>query len=201
MAGKENRSALFIVNKERILKAATELFASKGFDGTSVRDIAEKAGLSVPGMFHYFPSKEDILHEIMTVFMDNAYKKMMEVYSADIDPIEKLNEICKFYVEQYAGHKHQLTILISERKSLIPEHRQICIKKEREYVKALTNLFKELTKRRRLKAINHSILAFIFFGMVHWTYQWYNPKAKGGIGPNELGRIMSEVFLKGILAP
>ena len=201
MAGKENRSALFIVNKGRILKAATELFASKGFDGTSVRDIAEKAGLSVPGMFHYFPSKEDILHEIMTVFMDNAYKKMMEVYSADIDPIEKLNEICKFYVEQYAGHKHQLTILISERKSLIPEHRQICIKKEREYVKALTNLFKELTKRRRLKAINHSILAFIFFGMVHWTYQWYNPKAKGGIGPNELGRIMSEVFLKGILAP
>ncbi len=190
-----------MVSKQKILKAATELFASKGFDGTSVRDIAENVGLSVPGMFHYFPSKEEILYEIMTVFMDNAYKKIMEVYSADIDPIEKLSEICKFYVEQYAGHKHQLTILISERKSLIPEHRQRCIKKEREYVKALTNLFEELTKRKRLKAINHSILAFIFFGMVHWTYQWYNPKAKGGIGPNELGRIMSEVFLKGILAP
>ena len=201
MARKYNRSRLFISSKERILRAATHLFASKGFEGTSVRDIAEKVGLSVPGMFHYFPSKEEILYEIMTVFMDNAYRKIMEVYSADIDPTEKLSEICKFYVEQYAGHKHQLTILISERKSLIPEHRQICIRKEREYVKALTNLFKELTKRKRLKAINHSILAFIFFGMVHWTYQWYNPKAKGGIGPNELGRIMSEVFLKGILAP
>ncbi len=194
------RSRLLISAKERILNAATELFASKGFDGTSVRDIAEKVGLSVPGMFHYFPSKEEILYEIMTDFMDNAYKKIMEVYRADMDPIEKLSEICKFYVEQYAGHKHQLTILISERKSLISEHRKICIKKEREYVKALTNLFEELTKRKRLKAINHSILAFIFFGMVHWTYQWYNPKAKGGIGPNELGRIMSEVFLKGILA-
>jgi len=186
--------------KERILKAGTELFASKGFDGTSVRDIAEKVGLSVPGMFHYYSSKEEILYEIMTLFMDDAYKRIMEIYNADIDPTEKLSAICKFYVEQYAGHKHQLTILISERKSLLPEHQRIGIAKERDYVKALTNLFKELSKKKRLKPIDHSILAFIFFGMVHWTYRWYNPNAKKGIGPSELGRIMSEVFLRGILA-
>lgn len=200
MAKKQNRSGLFMSNKERILRAATELFASKGFDGTSVRNISEKVSLSVPGMFHYFSSKEEILYEIMTLFMDNAYKKIMEIYNADIDPIEKLSEICKFYVEQYAGHKHQLTILISERKSLLPEHRKICIVKERDYVKALKNLFEELAKKKLLKPINWSILAFIFFGMVHWTYRWYNPKAKGGIGPNQLGIIFSEVFLRGILS-
>jgi AcrR family transcriptional regulator len=188
-------------NKEQILKAATHLFASKGFDATSVRNIAQKTGLSVPGMFHYFSSKEEILYEIMTGFMDNAYKKIMEIYSADIDPIKKLSEICKFYVKQYAGHKQQLTILISEMKSLNPEHQRICIKKERNYVKALKNLFEELTKKKLLKPIDHSILAFIFFGMVHWTYQWYNPEAKGGVRPNQLGKIFSDVFLKGIIAP
>lgn len=187
-------------NRERILKAATELFASKGFEGTSVRNIAEKAGLSVPGMFYYFPSKEVILYEIMTQFMDEAYKKIIELYNANIDPVEKLSEICKFYVEQYAGHKNQLTILISERKSLSPEHRKICIEKERGYVNSLKILFKDLSKKNLLKPINHSILAFIFFGMVHWTYRWYNPKMKGGIGPNQLGKIFSEVFLRGILA-
>ena len=194
------RSKFFKANRERILKGATELFASRGFDGTSVRNIAEKAGLSVAGMFHYFSSKEMILFEIMTLFMDNAYKKILEIYNADIDPVEKLSEICKFYVEQYAGHKDQLTILISERKSLGPEHRQICIMKERDYVKALKSLFKDLAKKKLVKPIDHSILAFIFFGMVHWTYRWYNPKAKRGIGPNQLGRIFSEVFLRGILS-
>jgi AcrR family transcriptional regulator len=187
-------------SKERILKIATKLFALKGFDGTSVRSIAVRAGLSVPGMFHYFSSKEEILYEIMTTFMDSAYKKIMEIYNVDNDPIEKLSQICRFYVEQYAGHKHQLTILISERKSLIPEHREICIAKERDYVKALENLFKQLAKRKLLKRIDHSVLAFIFFGMVHWTHRWYNPEAKGGIGPNQLGRIFSEVFLRGILS-
>lgn len=200
MVKAQKRSKLFKASKERILKGATELFASKGFDGTSVRNIAEKAGLSVPGMFHYFSSKELILFEIMTLFMDNAYKKIMEIYDVDMGPVEKLSEICKFYVEQYAGHKAQLTILISERKSLAPEHRKICITKERDYVKALKSLFKDLAERKLLKPIDHSILAFIFFGMVHWTYRWYDPKAKGGIGPNQLGKIFSEVFLRGILS-
>jgi len=200
MVKAQKRSRFFTANRERILKGATELFASRGFDGTSVRHIAEKAGLSVPGMFHYFSSKEIILFEIMTLFMENAYKKIMEIYNVDLDPVEKLSEICKFYVEEYAGHKDQLTILISERKSLSPGHRKICIAKERDYVKALKSLFKDLAERKLLKPIDHSVLAFIFFGMVHWTYRWYDPKAKRGIGPNQLGTIFSEVFLRGILS-
>jgi hypothetical protein len=51
-----------------------------------------------------------------------------------------------------------------------------------------------------LKPVDHSILAFIFFGIVHRTYRWYNPKAKRAIGPNQLRIIFSEVFLRGTLA-
>ncbi len=199
MRKEHRRSRSFKVNRAKILRAAAALFASKGFEGTSVRDIAEKSGISVPGMFYYFPSKEMILYEIMTSFMDQAFQKILEIYNSDIDPIEKLSEICKFYVEQYAGHKNELTILVSERKSLDQNHRRICIEKERDYVKALKSLFRDLADRNLLKPINHSILAFIFFGMVHWTYRWYDPKAKNGIGPSELGKIFSDVFLSGIL--
>ena len=201
MVKETNRSKSFAANRERILRAATELFGSKGFDGTSVRNIAERAGLSVPGMFHYFSTKEEMLYEIMARFMDDSYAKLMEIYKAHSDPIEKIGEVCKFYVEQYAGHKHELTLLTSERRSLLPEHQAKCIKKEREYVAALKNLFEELARRKLLKPIDHSILAFIFFGMVHWTYRWYNPDASGGVKPNQLGKIFSEIFLRGIIAP
>ncbi len=186
--------------REKILKVATELFGARGFDGTSVRNIAGKAGLSVAGMFHYFSSKEEILNQIMLGFMDNVYKELMEIYNSDRDPCEKLSEVCKFYVERYAGHKNELTILNSEGKSLLPYHRKVFIDKQRAYVKALKNLFNDLAKRKQLKAVNPSILAFMFFGMVHWTYSWYDPKAKGGIGPNRLGNLFSEIFLRGVLA-
>jgi AcrR family transcriptional regulator len=183
--------------KENILKVATRLFAVKGFDGTSVRKIAEEAGLSVAGMFHYIPSKEEILNEIMIGFMDEGIKKLMKIYNSDMSPIEKVAEVCTFYVKYYAGHKNQLTILVSEGKSLSLEHRQVFIDKQRIYVNALTRLFNDLTKEGLLKPIDPSILAFIFFGMVHWTHSWYKPK--GEIGPEELGSVVSEVFLRGIL--
>ncbi len=183
--------------RDVILKVATRLFAAKGFDGTSVRRIAEEADLSVAGMFHYFPSKEEILNEIMIGFMDEGYKRLMEIYNSDIGPVKKLEEICKFYVEHYAGHKDQLTILVSEGKSLSLEHRKVFIDKQRVYVEALKRLFDDLAKENLLKPIDSSVLAFIFFGMVHWTYSWYNPQ--GEIGPEELGRIFGEVLLRGVL--
>ena len=186
-----------ITKKDTILQVATKLFAANGFDKTSVRKIAKEADLSVPGMFHYVPSKEEILNEIMIGFMDEGYKKIMEIYNSSMVPTEKLEAVCKFYVEYYAGHKDQLTILVSEGKSLSPKHRRDFIDKQRVYVDALKTLFNDLAKEGLLKSIDHSVLAFIFFGMVHWTYSWYSPQGK--MGPDELGDIFSEIFLRGML--
>jgi AcrR family transcriptional regulator len=186
-----------MTKKNTILQAATRLFAAKGFEQTSVRKIAEEVGLSVPGMFHYVPSKEEMLNEIMIGFMDEGYKRLMEIYNSAMGSIEKLEAVCKFYVEYYAGHKDQLTILISEGKSLSQKHRQAFIKKQRFYVEALKELFSDLVTDGLLKPIHPSVAVFIFFGMVHWTYSWYSPKGK--MGPDELGDIFSEVFLRGVL--
>src|SRR4030042_6628880 len=183
--------------RDTILRVATRLFADKGFERTSVRKIAEEADLSVPGMFHYFPSKEEILNEIMIGFMDEGYTRLMDIYTSDVDPVEKLEAVCTFYVEHYAGHKDQLTILISEGKSLSLEHQQAFIDKKRVYVEALKRLFDDLAKGGLLKPIDPSVLACIFFGMGHWTYSWYNPR--GEIGPEVLGKIFSEVFIRGAL--
>jgi AcrR family transcriptional regulator len=168
-----------------------------GFEKTSVRKIAEEVGLSVPGMFHYVPSKEEILNEIMIGFMDEGYKRLMEIYHSAMGPVEKLEAVCKFYVEYYAGHKDQLTILVSEGKSLSPKHRRNFVDKQRVYVEALKRLLSDLGKEGLLKSIDHSVLAFIFFGMVNYTYTWYNPR--GTMGPDALGDIFSEVFLRGVL--
>jgi len=186
-----------MTKKETILQTATRLFAAKGFEQTSVRKIARESDLSVPGMFHYIPSKEEILYEIMIGFMDEGYKRLLEIYKSSMVPVKKLEAVCKFYVEYYAGHKDQLTILVSEGKSLSPKHRRDFIDKQRVYVEALKRLFSDLTKEGLFKSIDHSVLAFIFFGMVHWTYSWYSPQGK--MGPDELGGIFSEIFLRGVL--
>jgi len=186
-----------MTKKESILKAATKLFAAQGFERAPVRKIAEKVDLSVPGMFHYFSSKEDILNEIMIGFIDEGYEKLKKINNEDMGPVEKVEGFCKFYVDHYAGNQELLNILVSEWKYLSREHRQEFFDKQRVYVETLKKLFGDLAKEGRLKSIDPSILTLMFFGMVLWTYNWYDPKGK--LGLEELAGIFSEVFLRGVL--
>lgn len=176
---------------------ATKLFASRGFDGTPVRKIAEEAGLSVAGMFHYFSSKEEILFDIMIIFLDEGLRKLKRICESDKDPVEKLEEVCKFFAEYFAGHQDQLRILSSEGKALTLEHRQTFKDRQRQYVDLIRRLLEDLVRKGIAKEIDPTVMAFLFFGMVLWTSQWYSPQGK--VKPEELGQILGEVFLRGIL--
>jgi len=180
-----------------ILKVATGLFASKGFEATSVRKIAGESGLSVPGMFHYFPTKEDILYEIMINFMEDVYGNITDIIKSDADPVRKLELLCTHYVKKYTCHQEELSILNSEGKSLTPKHNKLFIKKQRTYVEAMEQVINELTQKKIARPINHTIMTFLFYGMVHWTSKWYD--SNGEVSPEKLGEIVSEVFLHGIL--
>ena len=56
--------------RKRILEAAIRVFAEHGYHGTTTRELAQRSGLSVPGVYHYYPSKQDILFDLMTVIID-----------------------------------------------------------------------------------------------------------------------------------
>lgn len=183
--------------KALILKVATGLFAAKGFEATSVRNIAGGSRLSVPGMFHYFSTKEEILYAIMINFMEDVYNGISEIINTDIDPVKKLELLCTYYVKKYAHHQEELAILNSEGKSLTPKHQKLFVKKQRIYVKAMEKIINELIQKKIAKPRNHAILTFLFYGMVHWTSTWYDNS--GEVSPEKLGKIVSEIFLHGIL--
>ncbi len=186
-----------VSKKEAILKVASKLFASVGYERTPVRKIAKRVDLSVPGMFHYFPSKEEILYELMIGFLDEGFEKLKRVRNDNKSPVQKVEEFFRFYVEHYAGNQELLTILVSDWKYLSREHREVFLEKQRQYVDALKQLFAELQQEGLLKQIDPTVLTFLFFGMVLWTYYWYDPKGK--LGLKDLSDICTEVFLRGAL--
>ena len=75
-------------NKERILEAATELFALKGYDATSVDEIASKANVSKPLIYYYFKSKKNILEELIKRYI-KSYIPEKEEYIHKITGINK----------------------------------------------------------------------------------------------------------------
>ena len=102
--------------QEKILKVAKKLFAQKGFDGSRVDDIAQKAGVNKALIYYYFRSKEEILEEIMKQFLEETLQrkqKMME-WPEQMDIEELIQSSTERIFDLYKGNEDVLRIIITE---------------------------------------------------------------------------------------
>jgi len=81
MKYKNEINALEPNTRERLLETATELFAEKGYAGTSVREIVDRAGVSKPVLYYYFKSKEGLFYAILEWAADVQQKILNEIFA------------------------------------------------------------------------------------------------------------------------
>ncbi len=126
--------------KIKIIETAEKLFADKGFDGTSVRDIADEAGINVAMISYYFGSKEKLLEALFTYRAEDTTVKLEGMLkNKEQSPMEKVNMLIEYYIEKFHNqssfHKimsrEQVTIKHSATSELIhrfKKHNQQLIK-------------------------------------------------------------------------
>lgn len=101
--------------KEQILTVAEELFAEKGFDGTSVRDIAQRAGVNLAMISYYFGSKEKLLESLIEFRAGYAYGILDELNKdASLSPWDKVDRLVDFYVDRIINNLRFHTIMWQE---------------------------------------------------------------------------------------
>lgn len=87
--------------KDQILHSALELFASRGFDGTSIREIAQLADVNIAMINYYFGSKEKLFHEIIEYKVGYTKERLEEVYANNqLDEMQKIDQVVEIYVER-----------------------------------------------------------------------------------------------------
>lgn len=105
-----------------VLVAAVAAFAEHGYHGATVRDIAGRAGLSVPGMYHHFASKQEMLRALMEDLMaDILGRSRSALATAGDDPVERFSALVRTVVVFMAAHR-ELAVLQSESRYLEPEN-------------------------------------------------------------------------------
>ncbi|TRX36960.1 TetR/AcrR family transcriptional regulator [Flavobacterium sp. ZT3R18] len=89
----------------QILQVAEALFAEKGFDGTSIRDIAKEAKINIAMISYYFGSKEQLL-ESLIVYRASDIKLQLDILILeDLNPIEKINKLIQLYISKINGNR------------------------------------------------------------------------------------------------
>jgi TetR/AcrR family transcriptional regulator, fatty acid metabolism regulator protein len=100
--------------RERIIAAATEVFARSGFHGARVADIAEQAGIAYGLVYHYFHNKDDILAAIFTERWAQYVSYLHEVAATELGFREQMRRLVHFWVEIYRREPDLMTVLINE---------------------------------------------------------------------------------------
>jgi|SRR5450631_2012248 len=103
------------VKQSQLLDTAEMLFSRKGFDGTSVRDIAESAGINTAMISYYFGSKEKLMEEIFERKSMNIREKVDALLKEDsLDPLQKMFCLVDEYIDGIMSRKQFHRILLTE---------------------------------------------------------------------------------------
>ena len=100
--------------RDELLQIAAELFATKGFKNTTVRDIADAAGILSGSLYHHFDSKESMVDEILSSFQEELFGKYAEILAGAADPRAKLEEAVRVSFEAIDHHRDEVAIFQNE---------------------------------------------------------------------------------------
>ncbi len=108
----------------RILRAALDAFAEKGYHGTTTRQLAERSGLSVPGIYHHYRSKQDILFDLMMVIIDESVERSRyALKDAGDSPHAQFDVLVESLLRFHMQRQKGAVLAATELRSLTPEHR------------------------------------------------------------------------------
>jgi AcrR family transcriptional regulator len=165
-------------NKERLLDVATDLFSSKGFKGTSIRDIASEMGMSISNLYHHYKNKDALLLAIIERTSLTIVKTLRELSKKDLEPYSKFKLLLKTHINLCAKYFKESKIFLLDEENLSPEGVEKNLRIQREVFEIYLNELKELKKVGIVKGDNLSVLAFNVLGVINWQLRWYRPEGR-----------------------
>lgn len=161
----------------QILQVAEKLFAEKGFDGTSIREISKESNTNVAMVSYYFGSKEKLLEHLIIYRTSGIKDLLKDISSEKLNPIDKIEKFIRIYIESINNNKnfhHILLFEISSKKRALDFESFNEVKKSN--IKSLEKIIIEGQKQNLFrKDINiHLIIATIlgtyFYFQMHKSF-------------------------------
>jgi AcrR family transcriptional regulator len=180
-----------------VYRIAAEIMCQKGYEGTSMNDIAEAAGLTKAGIYHYIRGKEDLLFEIMTYAMDNLDQRVIAPAREIADAEERLRKIVEGHTRSLLEGVGAITIVLEEMAALTAAHRRIIKARKRAYFDFIRQTLQQLESEGKLRNVNHTTAAFSLLGMILWISRWY--RRDGKLSADQVMKDYVDIAMNGLL--
>jgi AcrR family transcriptional regulator len=179
-----------------IVDKAAELYARRGFAGASVADLAAALGTSKSLIYHYYPSKEDILFEVMDQHLRQLTGAADGVMAQTVSSPEKLREIARAFMRLYVGAASRHKVLLNELDALPVDRRAEIVRRQRRLIGAVEGLLVEIQPKLGAQPQILRPASMLFFGMINWTHTWF--REDGAASAAEVADLAADLALRGL---
>ncbi len=185
--------------RAEMCRAAAQLFRDRGFDATSVSDVARALGFTKAGLYHHFESKEALLFEIMTFGLERVRDEVVVPVRGIADPEERLRELIVRHARIATRGQGAVTHLNDEIRALPPRSRRQIEEKMRRYFDLIRGTLVELRTAGRLRRVDVTVATFSVLGMILWLPRWF--RHDGRLTQEEVAEEIAKLALGGLIEP
>jgi AcrR family transcriptional regulator len=184
--------------RDEILAIAAELFAERGFAATTVREIADSAGILSGSLYHHFDSKESMVEELLRTFLEeitHAYR--VEAASGD-DPVQVLRTLVRLAFESIGSRWATVSVMVNEYNLLISYPRFSFVQELSEETERLwVGVIERGVQSGAFRANLDPRMTYRFLRDTIWvSVRWYQPTGRDR--PADLADVYVGVLLDGI---
>jgi TetR/AcrR family transcriptional regulator, cholesterol catabolism regulator len=182
--------------KEAIVEIAAKLFHQKGFNATSMRDLAEQVGVEAASLYNHIQSKSEILQEICFHVANEFSNHFHEIENSRASLIQKVEDVLRFHIRQMVNHYEFVNVADREWKHLPDPYLSNYQHQRRVYRKRFAALIEQGIQQQQIKKIDAPTVVLIMLHAVSGIESWHRSKTK--ISAEELEENMVMIMIKGL---
>jgi len=184
--------------RDELLAIAATLFAERGFKNTTVRDIADAAGILSGSLYHHFDSKEAMVDELLDTFQTELWKEYDAITESELSPRAKLEAIVRASFDAIDHHHSEVAIFQNDAAHLLTFERFSYLDERNNKFRALwTGLLQAGVDSGELRADLDVELVYRFLRDTVWVaVRWYRPG--GTLSPSDIADQYLKILLQGI---
>ncbi|SDJ93799.1 TetR/AcrR family transcriptional regulator [Streptomyces indicus] len=178
----------------RLMVAAVEAFAERGYHATTTRDIAGRAGMSPAALYIHYKTKEELLHKISTIGHAKAVAILQSAADAEGTPAERLEQAVRHFVVWHAGHHTTARVVQYELDALDAEHRAEVVQLRRQCDAAVRRILTDGVKAGDFEVPDIPGATLAVLSLCIDVARWFN--VAGRRTPDEVGASYADLVLR-----
>ena len=163
--------------REELTRIAARLFAERGYQGTSLADLADALGVQKPSLYHHIASKEDLLWEVASEGAQ-AFQAALDAVPADAAATDRIRLALRGHLAVVSEQLDAATVFVREWRYLGGDRRDAFVAERRRYEQRVRELFRDGVEGSELRTdLDVATAALLFLSAANWAYTWLQPGA------------------------